>query len=82
MLTRLTPLELEPGELVVREGDPGGPLFIVEEGRLRAFQGSGTDEHNTQFLRTGDFFGELSLYLGVAAHGQRPGREPVAPAGA
>ena len=39
MLTRLTALELEPGELAVREGDPGGPLFIVEEGRLRAFQG-------------------------------------------
>ena len=65
MLTRLTPIELEPGELAVREGDPGGPLFIVEEGRLRVFQGSGGTEHNTQFLRTGDFFGEMSLYMGV-----------------
>ena len=65
MLARLTTVELEPGELVVREGDHGGPLFIVEEGRLRVFQGSGADEHNTQFLRTGDFFGEVSLYLGV-----------------
>ena len=65
MLSRLTPVELEPGEIAVREGDPGGPLFIVEEGRLRAFQGSGSEEHNTEFLRTGDFFGELSLYLGV-----------------
>ena len=66
MLTRLTAIELEPGELVVREGDPAGPLFIVEEGRLRAFVGSGSNEHNTEFLRTGDFFGEMSLYLGVA----------------
>ena len=65
MLTRLTPIELEPGELVVREGDPGGPMFIVEDGRLRVFQGSSGDERNTQFLRTGDFFGEMSLYLGV-----------------
>jgi ABC-type bacteriocin/lantibiotic exporter with double-glycine peptidase domain/CRP-like cAMP-binding protein len=65
MLARLTPVELEPGELAVREGDPAGPLFIVEEGRLRAFQGSGTEERNTQFLRTGDFLGELSLYRGA-----------------
>ena len=65
MLTRLSAIELQPGELAVREGDPGGPLFIVEEGRLRVFQGVGAQERNTQFLRTGDFFGELSLYLGV-----------------
>ncbi len=66
MLTRLSAIELQPGELAVREGDPAGPLFIVEEGRLRVFQGSGAQQRNTQFLRTGDFFGELSLYLGVA----------------
>jgi ABC-type bacteriocin/lantibiotic exporter with double-glycine peptidase domain/CRP-like cAMP-binding protein len=65
MLARLSTIELGPGELAVREGDPGGPLFIVEEGRLRVFRGVGAQERNTQFLRTGDFFGELSLYLGV-----------------
>ena len=65
MLTRLTALELEPGELAVREGDPGVAMFIVEEGRLRAFQGRQSEERTIQFLRTGDFFGERSLYLGV-----------------
>ena len=75
-------VELEPGELVVREGDPGGPLFIVEEGRLRAFQGSRAEEHNTQFLRTGDFFGELSLYLGVPRMASVAGGRAVPLAGA
>ena len=28
------------GELVVREGDPPGPMYVVEEGRLRAFRSS------------------------------------------
>jgi ATP-binding cassette subfamily B protein len=65
MLARLRIVELQPGELAVREGDAAGPMFIVEEGRLRVYQGSGADEHNTQFLRTGDFFGELSLYRGT-----------------
>jgi ATP-binding cassette subfamily B protein len=65
MLQALETVELEAGELAVREGDPPGALFIVEHGRLRAFQGSGDQRHDVQYLRTGDFFGELSLYLGV-----------------
>ena len=40
MLQALVVVESEAGELVVREGDPAGPLYIVEEGRLRAFQRS------------------------------------------
>ena len=65
MLRQLETVELEPGELVVREGDPAGPLFIVRDGRLRAFQGSDGQHHDIRYLRTGDFFGELSLYAGV-----------------
>jgi ATP-binding cassette subfamily B protein len=66
MLQQLETVELEPGELAIREGDPAGPLFIVQEGRLRAFQGPDERRHDIRYLRSGDFFGELSLYLGVA----------------
>jgi ATP-binding cassette subfamily B protein len=65
MLEALESVELAPQQLAVREGEPGGPMFIVEEGKLRAFQGSGAAERNVRFLRAGDFFGELSLYAGA-----------------
>jgi ATP-binding cassette subfamily B protein len=65
MLRRLETVELAAGDLAVREGDPAGPLYIVEEGRLRAFQGRGEQERDVRYLRTGDFFGELSLYRGL-----------------
>jgi ABC-type bacteriocin/lantibiotic exporter with double-glycine peptidase domain/CRP-like cAMP-binding protein len=65
MLQALETVELEPGELPVREGDPAGPLFIVEDGRLHAFKGSIEQPQELEYLRSGDFFGELSLYLGL-----------------
>jgi ABC-type bacteriocin/lantibiotic exporter with double-glycine peptidase domain/CRP-like cAMP-binding protein len=65
MLQALETVELEPGELAVREGEPAGSLFIVEEGRLRAFTGSGERSQDIDYLRSGDFFGERSLFLGV-----------------
>ncbi|MEA2196095.1 MAG: ATP-binding cassette, subfamily bacterial HlyB/CyaB [Solirubrobacteraceae bacterium] len=63
MLQALEVVELAPGELAMQEGDPAGPLFIVEDGRLRAFQGP--ERSDIGYLRSGDFFGELSLYLGL-----------------
>ena len=65
MLQALEVVEAESGELVVREGDPPGSLFIVQDGRLHAFQGSESRPEGIRYLRSGDFFGELSLYLGV-----------------
>jgi ABC-type bacteriocin/lantibiotic exporter with double-glycine peptidase domain/CRP-like cAMP-binding protein len=65
MLRGLETVELDGGELAVREGDPAGPLFIVEHGRLHAFKGPLEQPQEVEYLRTGDFFGELSLYLDV-----------------
>jgi ATP-binding cassette subfamily B protein len=65
MLQALETVEVEAGGFVMREGDPAGPLFIVEDGRLRAFTGQEEQHHDVRYLRSGDFFGELSLYLGV-----------------
>ncbi len=66
MLQALEVVEVEPGEFVVREGDPAGPLFIVQDGRLRASQGSEQRRQDVRYLRSGDFFGELSLYIGAS----------------
>ena len=37
MLAELESERVAAGELVIREGDPPGPMYIVEEGRLRVF---------------------------------------------
>lgn len=60
MLAELQQLDYQPGAVVVREGDPGGSLFIVMDGRLVAHQGD--DRQLVGYLRAGDFFGERSLY--------------------
>jgi ABC-type bacteriocin/lantibiotic exporter with double-glycine peptidase domain/CRP-like cAMP-binding protein len=65
MLQALETVEVKAGELAVSQGDPPGPLYIVEHGRLRAFKGPVEQPQDVEYLRSGDFFGELSLYLGV-----------------
>lgn len=65
LLQALQTRELKAGELAVREGDAADALFIIEQGRLRVFTGAAEERRDVRFLRSGDFFGELSLYLGV-----------------
>ena len=57
-------VEFRAGELVVREGEPAGPMFIVEEGRLRTFRTADSVQQDLMYLRKGDFFGERSLFRG------------------
>jgi putative ABC transport system ATP-binding protein len=49
-----------PGEVVIREGDPGHELFLVSEGEVKV------DRAGTEVARLGpgDFFGELALLSG------------------
>ena len=63
MLRSLQTVELETGEIALREGDPPLALFIVEQGRLVARKGSGELRGDVSYLRPGDFFGERSLIL-------------------
>lgn len=64
ILAELEPLTVARGELVIRQGDPAGAMYVVQEGRLRIF----TEEEGTRryvaYLRPGDFFGEMSLFKG------------------
>ena len=46
----------------MREGDPPGPMYVVEQGRVRVYKNEDGAESHLAFLRTGDFFGELSLF--------------------
>src|SRR5499427_1683863 len=61
MIDKLTPVTFEKGNLIIREGDIAGPLYVIEKGRARAFAGLNGRERNFAFYREGDFFGELSI---------------------
>lgn len=54
-------IAVKAGEVVIRQGDPVGPMFIVEEGRLRVWEQKGERQRELEFLRKGDLFGELSI---------------------
>src|SRR5438128_98993 len=61
VIEKLTPVTFEKGNLIIREGDDAGPLYVIEKGRARAFAGLDGRERNLAFYREGDFFGELSI---------------------
>lgn len=61
----LTPITVESGTLVVEQGAALGPMFIVQEGRLRAFVATNEQRKYVAYLRRGDLFGERSMIHGV-----------------
>jgi len=64
MIEKFKPLSVQKGNLIIREADGAGPLFIIEKGRARAFAGVDGQVRNLAFYRAGDFFGELSILNG------------------
>jgi HlyB family type I secretion system ABC transporter len=62
MLDALEPITVERGAVVIHEGDPPGPMYVVEEGRLRVFTERDGSRRYLAYLRRGDFFGEMSLF--------------------
>lgn len=49
------------GDVVIEQGALVGPMFIVEEGKLRVVEQDGQRRRDLAFLRKGDLFGEISL---------------------
>ena len=60
MIDKLVPVGFAKGNLIIREGDPAGPLYVIEKGRAHAFSGGNGRPMSLAFYREGDFFGELS----------------------
>ena len=55
-----------PGQLIIREGDPGRSFFIIVEGRVRVYKASpGGKEITLAHLGEGAFFGEMALLSGA-----------------
>jgi len=63
-LEQLEEVKVSKGQLVVTQGGPPGPMYVIREGKMRVFTVAEGRERNVGFLRTGDFFGELSVLRG------------------
>jgi len=63
LLELLHPRELSKGEILFRQGDPGGELFVVESGAMgiAVTLDDGKKLEIAKFKK-GDFFGEMSIF--------------------
>jgi CRP-like cAMP-binding protein len=53
-----------PGEVVLRQGDPGDSLYVVRSGSVAVQVGTDGARKEVATLTTGQFFGEMSLMTG------------------
>ncbi|MGZ5428615.1 MAG: cyclic nucleotide-binding domain-containing protein [Thermoanaerobaculia bacterium] len=49
------------GASVIKEGESGHEMFVVESGSVEVFRGRGPKERRLSLLEAGDFFGEMAL---------------------
>ena len=78
LLSPLTAIELERlarqvrrrlyarGEAIVREGEPGDSIYLIERGAVSVIIGTGGNGQVLNRMAAGDHFGEMSLLTGEA----------------
>jgi signal transduction histidine kinase len=58
-------VQLNAGEIIFREGDPGNLLYLVGEGSVKISRsGQGGRQETLGFVQPGNFFGEMALLDG------------------
>jgi CRP-like cAMP-binding protein len=50
------------GEAIIRQGEMGDCMYVVQSGRVEVVQSSEHGEQHLAFLETGDFFGEMAVF--------------------
>jgi putative peptide zinc metalloprotease protein len=61
LLGRLVPLAVEPGEVIIHQGDSGERFYVIRSGRVEVTR----DGQSLAHLGAGDAFGEIALLLDV-----------------
>ena len=62
---QLTPMAVETGQVVIRQGDPADRFYLVASGSLRVTHVGEEEERTLRDLGAGDVFGEIGLLRGV-----------------
>jgi CRP-like cAMP-binding protein len=52
----------EDGEIIVRQGDVGDCMYVVQSGRVEVVQATPLGEQHLAYLEAGDFFGEMAVF--------------------
>jgi CRP-like cAMP-binding protein len=50
------------GEAIVRQGEVGDCMYVVQSGKVQVVQSTPIGEQHLAYLETGDFFGEMSVF--------------------
>jgi CRP-like cAMP-binding protein len=64
------------GDVIVRQGELGDCMYVVQSGEVEVVQATGGGEQRLAVLGTGDFFGEMAVFekevrsATVRAHGE------------
>jgi cAMP-dependent protein kinase regulator len=65
LLAAARPERVAPGQVIVREGEPGDTLYLIVQGTLRvSTRGQEGEDVALAALGAGDFFGEVALLTG------------------
>ena len=64
LVHRLTTTRFAAGQRILEQGDPAGPMYVVQSGKVRVFDPKTNGSKSLAFYREGGFFGELSILNG------------------
>lgn len=53
--------QYKKGDILFRQGDPGGVMFVIQKGQIEISRKVGEREHVLAVLPEGEFFGEMSI---------------------
>lgn len=51
-----------PGEPIVRQGELGDCMYVVQSGEVEVVQATAAGEQQLAILKSGDFFGEMAIF--------------------